>query len=51
LSRPAVSAVIVGATRQQHISDAVSALPITLDVAEMQQLESPYLPHPPGSFT
>lgn len=51
LDKPGVSAAIVGATRQQHISDALSALAITLAAPEVKQLEAPYLPHPPGSFT
>jgi 1-deoxyxylulose-5-phosphate synthase len=46
LSRPGVTAPIVGATRLGHISDAVAAAELTLTEEEMRRLEEPYLPHP-----
>ncbi|HEY6310022.1 MAG TPA: aldo/keto reductase [Streptosporangiaceae bacterium] len=46
LSRPGVTAPIVGATRLGHISDAVAAAAMTLTEEEMRRLEEPYLPHP-----
>jgi aryl-alcohol dehydrogenase-like predicted oxidoreductase len=44
-SRPAVTAPIVGATKEGHIDDAVASLGITLTGAEIDQLEKPYVPH------
>src|SRR6266581_2073470 len=44
-SRPAVIAPIIGATRPEHIDDAVAALDIRLTPEEIGQLEKPYVPH------
>jgi aryl-alcohol dehydrogenase-like predicted oxidoreductase len=46
LSRPAVTAPIVGATRLGHIADALAAVQLRLTEEEMRRLEEPYLPHP-----
>jgi aryl-alcohol dehydrogenase-like predicted oxidoreductase len=46
LSRPGVTAPIVGATRLGHISDAVAAAALILTEEEMRRLGEPYLPHP-----
>jgi aryl-alcohol dehydrogenase-like predicted oxidoreductase len=46
LSRPIVTAPIVGATRLGHISDALAAVEHTLTDEEVSLLEEPYLPHP-----
>jgi 1-deoxyxylulose-5-phosphate synthase len=43
---PAVSAPIVGATKQQHLDDAIASLAITLTSDEIRELESPYTPQP-----
>jgi len=45
LSRPGVSAPIVGATKLSHLDDAVAALDVTLDEKEIARLEAPYRPH------
>jgi 1-deoxyxylulose-5-phosphate synthase len=45
LSRPPVTAPIVGATRLGHISDALAAVQLTLTEEEVHRLEEPYLPH------
>src|SRR3954467_1659195 len=45
LSRPGVSAAVVGATKPHHLSDAIAALEIELDDAEISELEAPYEPH------
>lgn len=45
LSKPAVSSPIVGATKAHHLSDAVAALDVQLDEAEISLLESSYQPH------
>jgi aryl-alcohol dehydrogenase-like predicted oxidoreductase len=46
LSKPAVTAPIVGATQIKHLDDAVAAVDIELTEEEIQFLESPYRPHP-----
>ena len=46
LSRPGVTAPIVGATREGHLADALAAEQLTLDDAEVERLEEPYAPHP-----
>jgi aryl-alcohol dehydrogenase (NADP+) len=50
LGRPSVTAPIVGATRPEHISDAVAALEITLTAEETDQLQKPYTPHQVAGF-
>jgi aryl-alcohol dehydrogenase-like predicted oxidoreductase len=42
---PAVTAPIVGASRPQHVDDAVAALQVRLAPEEMALLEAPYVPH------
>ena len=44
-SRPAVTAPIIGATRPQHLDDAIAALDVRLTPEEIDQLEKPYVPH------
>jgi 1-deoxyxylulose-5-phosphate synthase len=46
LSRPGVTAPIVGATRLGHIGDALAAAELTLSDEEVCLLEEPYVPHP-----
>jgi len=46
LSRPGVTAPIVGATRLGHIADALAAVQLTLDEDEIRRLGEQYLPHP-----
>jgi aryl-alcohol dehydrogenase-like predicted oxidoreductase len=46
VSRPMVTAPIVGATKLEHLEDAVAALDIQLTADECAALESPYRPHP-----
>lgn len=45
LSKPYITAPIVGATSVSHIQEAVSALDITLSEEEIKALEAPYVPH------
>ncbi|HTQ53006.1 MAG TPA: aldo/keto reductase [Bryobacteraceae bacterium] len=45
LQQPGVTAPIVGASKMQHLEDAVSALSIRLEEAELKALEEPYAPH------
>jgi aryl-alcohol dehydrogenase (NADP+) len=46
LAKPGVTAPIIGASKLEHLDDAVGALAIKLDAAEMKILEEPYRPHP-----
>lgn len=46
LSRPAVTAPIIGATKLAHLDTALAALDVTLSDAEIAALEAPYQPHP-----
>ncbi|MGX7680192.1 aldo/keto reductase [Jatrophihabitans sp. DSM 45814] len=50
LSKPVVTAPIVGATKPVHIDDAVAAVELTLDAAEIVRLEEPYTPHAVAGF-
>jgi aryl-alcohol dehydrogenase-like predicted oxidoreductase len=51
LSRPGLTAPIVGATRPEHLQDAAAALALTLTPEETAQLEAPYQPHPVLGFS
>jgi aryl-alcohol dehydrogenase-like predicted oxidoreductase len=46
LSRPGVTAPIVGATKPGHVTDALAACQLTLTEEELRRLEEPYVPHP-----
>jgi aryl-alcohol dehydrogenase-like predicted oxidoreductase len=46
LHRPGVTAPIVGATKAEHVDDALAAERLTLSEEEMTRLEEPYVPHP-----
>jgi len=43
--RPGVTAPIVGATKVEHLDDAIAAERLHLSEEEMARLEEPYLPH------
>jgi aryl-alcohol dehydrogenase-like predicted oxidoreductase len=45
MSRPGVTAPIVGASKQQHVTDAVAATELVLTEDEVTALEAPYRPH------
>ena len=45
LRTPCVTAPIVGASKPAHLDDAVAALALELDDAEVAALHAPYLPH------
>jgi len=45
LSRPGVTAPIVGASKPAHLADAVAALSVDLADEEVRRLEEPYRPH------
>jgi aryl-alcohol dehydrogenase-like predicted oxidoreductase len=46
LHKPGVTAPIVGATRLEHLDDALAAAELTLSDEELARLEEPYRPHP-----
>ena len=46
LSKPGVTAPIVGSTKRKHLKDALEAEELTLTEDEITQLEKPYVPHP-----
>jgi 1-deoxyxylulose-5-phosphate synthase len=45
LSRPGVTAPIVGATRMEHLEDAAASLDVSLSEEEVRFLEEAYRPH------
>jgi aryl-alcohol dehydrogenase-like predicted oxidoreductase len=51
LARPAVVAPVVGATRPEHLDDAIAAAELTLSATEMATLEAPYRPREPFGYT
>lgn len=46
LSKSVITAPIIGATKPEHLSTAISALDFSLSDAEITELEVRYLPHP-----
>jgi 1-deoxyxylulose-5-phosphate synthase len=46
LQKPAVTAPIVGASKANHLEDAVAALSLGLTADEITAIEEPYVPHP-----
>jgi aryl-alcohol dehydrogenase (NADP+) len=50
LGRPGVVAPIVGATKPEHLQDAVAALDVELGEDEVALLEEDYRPHPVRGF-
>ncbi len=51
LSKPAVTAPIVGASKPHHLEDAVAALNLRLTPQEIASLEELYIPHPVLGFS
>ncbi|HEV2098981.1 MAG TPA: aldo/keto reductase, partial [Stellaceae bacterium] len=45
LSKPVITAPIVGATKLQHLDDAIASVAVKLTPAEITALEEPYVPH------
>lgn len=46
LSKPHVTSPIIGATKLDHLEQAIAALELKLSDDEIRQLEEPYKPHP-----
>jgi aryl-alcohol dehydrogenase-like predicted oxidoreductase len=45
LSKPVITAPIVGATKLHHLDDAIAAIKVKLSAEEIAALEQPYVPH------
>jgi 1-deoxyxylulose-5-phosphate synthase len=50
LSKPVVTAPIVGVTKDAHLDDAVAAVDLQLTGEEVARLEEPYTPHAVAGF-
>jgi aryl-alcohol dehydrogenase-like predicted oxidoreductase len=46
LNKPHITAPIIGASKMEHLEQAVAALEIKLSAEEIKRLEEPYQPHP-----
>ncbi|HVC02969.1 MAG TPA: aldo/keto reductase [Steroidobacteraceae bacterium] len=44
--KPYVTAPIIGTSKPRHLEDAIAALSLRLDAAQIATLEAPYVPHP-----
>ena len=51
LSKPVITAPIVGATKPHHIDDAVAAVDLVLSDDEITRLEERYQPHAVAGFS
>jgi aryl-alcohol dehydrogenase-like predicted oxidoreductase len=51
LSKPVVTAPIVGVTKDRHLDDAVAAVDLQLSAEEIARLEQPYTPHAVVGFS
>jgi aryl-alcohol dehydrogenase-like predicted oxidoreductase len=51
LHKPGITAPIVGATKPEHLADAVAAVAVKLSDAEIKALEEGYVPHPVAGFS
>jgi len=50
LSKPFLTAPIIGASKPEHLEDAVAAVSLELSDEEIKKLEEPYVPHPVVGF-
>ena len=50
LHKPVVTAPIMGASKPQHLEDAVAAFALKLTPEEITELEEPYVPHAVAGF-
>jgi aryl-alcohol dehydrogenase-like predicted oxidoreductase len=49
-TKPFVIAPIIGATKPQHLEDALAAMELILSAEEVAKLEEPYVPHSVAGF-
>jgi aryl-alcohol dehydrogenase-like predicted oxidoreductase len=50
LAKPGITAPIIGASKPHHLKDALDALTLDLDAAEIKRLEVDYVPHVVAGF-
>lgn len=50
LSKPAIAAPIIGASREEQLDDLLGAVDLTLSEVDIAELETPYKPHPVVGF-
>jgi aryl-alcohol dehydrogenase (NADP+) len=50
LTKPMITAPIVGASQLSHLDDAIEALNVTLTAEDVAFVEEPYTPHPVLGF-
>jgi aryl-alcohol dehydrogenase (NADP+) len=50
LAKPGVDSPIVGATKPEHLEDAVAAVDLTLSDGDIEAMEAAYQPHPVSGF-
>jgi aryl-alcohol dehydrogenase-like predicted oxidoreductase len=50
LQKSEVTTPIIGATKLEHLRDAIAALELKLAPEEVAELEAPYVPHPVAGF-
>src|SRR6185295_19699489 len=51
LQKKGVTSPIVGASKVEHLTDAVAALSLKLTADEIKALEAPYVPHKVAGFS
>lgn len=51
LQNPVVTSPIIGASKLEHVDDAVAAVSVKLTPDEIKRLEEPYVPHPVVGFS
>ena len=51
LHKPAVASPIFGATKPEHLSDAIASVNVKLSPEELAALEAPYIPHHIAGFS
>jgi len=50
IQTPGVTSPIIGASKPNHLTDAVAALDLRLTAEEIKELEAPYTPHAIAGF-
>jgi aryl-alcohol dehydrogenase-like predicted oxidoreductase len=51
LSKPVITAPIVGATKLPQLDEAIAAVKVKLSAEEIASLEAPYVPHAVVGYT
>jgi aryl-alcohol dehydrogenase-like predicted oxidoreductase len=50
LQKKGVTSQIIGASKEEHLTDAAAALALNLSADEIKALETPYVPHSVSGF-